>query len=492
MFRRFSKQNLFSKFLVASLCAASLNGFSPITSQVYSQDDKKAAEATEAADDELTPAKIMPMMRAGKADEVMQKLDAMLADAPLDSKLLSMELQVASMMMSTKPAVGSERMARLVDKLQAVEDPDASVVNMYVSAILNYSGFIGRTKPEDGLKMIGDAESKIAGKKSPAESNLAMAKARLLVQLERMDEARDALEASYVATRERAAEERYLVNNLVNIAINYDQMLGDKFADDAKAKMTDVEDLVREKLQGESVDQADVQALLSLKMSASSKLMYSDPTASKEVLEQLKDDLTKIEEKLPENQQMAVTRNLAMIDQRIEMVESSIRREQLIGTAAPELDAESFVGMDATTLRDLKGKVVLIDFWAVWCGPCIATFPHLQHLHDTYSDKGLVILGLTKPYSYKWNEEIKRAEKVEGVTAEEELEMLKTFREHHKLKHGFVVTPKDSKYSKAFEVTGIPQAALIDKDGIIRLIKVGSGDANSKAIEEMIKTLLDL
>ena len=86
--------------------------------------------------------------------------------------------------------------------------------------------------------------------------------------------------------------------------------------------------------------------------------------------------------------------------------------------------------------KDLKGKVVLIDFWAIWHGPCIATFPHLREWREKYSDKGLVIIGLTRKYNYEWNADTGRASKIQGEnTVEQEHEMLAHFAKHHQLKH---------------------------------------------------------
>jgi thiol-disulfide isomerase/thioredoxin len=88
--------------------------------------------------------------------------------------------------------------------------------------------------------------------------------------------------------------------------------------------------------------------------------------------------------------------------------------------------------------KDLKGKVVLIDFWAIWHGPCIATFPHLREWREKYSDKGLVIIGLTRKYNYEWNADTGRASKIQGEnTVEQEHEMLAHFAKHHQLKHVF-------------------------------------------------------
>ena len=167
-------------------------------------------------------------------------------------------------------------------------------------------------------------------------------------------------------------------------------------------------------------------------------------------------------------------------------------RERLIGTVAPEFEPQSFVEMDETSLAKLKGKVVLLDFWAVWCGPCIATFPHLRDWHDAYSEKGFVILGMTTDQGYTWDEEKSRAVSIVGreVSHEQELEMLVSFRKHYELRHGFVLTPKGSEYNKQLAVSGIPQAVLLDKQGVIRMIKVGSGPKNALVLEEAIKMLL--
>jgi len=220
-----------------------------------------------------------------------------------------------------------------------------------------------------------------------------------------------------------------------------------------------------------------------------SSLMRDNPAQADSVLQQTKAMLEQAKEKQP-NPTVAerALQSLASLEPRIA---AAMKQLAMIGGAAPALDAMAWANGEAGTLGDLQGKVVLLDFWAVWCGPCIATFPHLREWHDQYSSQGLVIVGVTRQYNYAWDDETKRASKAEGeVALDDELKMLEKFIAQHELRHPTLVTPAGSTMQTDYGVTGIPHAVLIDKQGRVRMIKVGSGQANADALHQMIETLL--
>jgi thiol-disulfide isomerase/thioredoxin len=220
-----------------------------------------------------------------------------------------------------------------------------------------------------------------------------------------------------------------------------------------------------------------------------------EPAQAEAQLNQAKECLKKLKEAATEK---AAQTLMDSLDKSFASIERAIEHGRelatLIGKPAPQLDAVTWANGSALNSDDLKGKVVLLDFWAIWCGPCIKTFPHLREWQEKYADKGLVIIGLTRYYNYVWNEADKRprrGKENEDVSHEDELEMLARFAEFHRLKHRFAIQTEDHSVADDYFVKGIPQAVVIDRQGIVRLVRVGSGSKNAQALGDMIEKLVN-
>ena len=163
---------------------------------------------------------------------------------------------------------------------------------------------------------------------------------------------------------------------------------------------------------------------------------------------------------------------------------------ELVGKDAAPLTIDTWVNGSPLTAADLQGKVVLLDFWAVWCGPCINTFPHLREWQEKYGDKGLVIIGLTRYYDWKWDDEAGYAAKAADVAPDDEQEMLKKFAAYYHLKHRFGIQQEGDTLDEHYGVSGIPQVVVLDKEGKVRMIRVGSGKQNAQDIDNLLAELL--
>ncbi|HKC64626.1 MAG TPA: TlpA disulfide reductase family protein [Pyrinomonadaceae bacterium] len=162
-----------------------------------------------------------------------------------------------------------------------------------------------------------------------------------------------------------------------------------------------------------------------------------------------------------------------------------LQRKQMFlhlqGEAAPEITIAKWIEQSPVKLSDLRGHVVLLDFWATWCGPCRMAFPHLREWNEKYKDKGLVILGITKYYGHGEGRE---------MTPPEELSYLERFKKENNLTYGIAVANSDDNH-RNYSVMAIPTAVLIDRQGVVRLVTTGSGGGNEVEISAAIEKLLN-
>jgi thiol-disulfide isomerase/thioredoxin len=247
--------------------------------------------------------------------------------------------------------------------------------------------------------------------------------------------------------------------------------------------------LLSDQFRKNSTDERVIAAFINSSQQAIRGLLSTNPDEAGRRLTAFKEIVESIDAKAIDLKRH-IDRAKQSISQLERMIEAESKRLALIGKPAIPLDVQAWVNGEPLAAGDLAGKVVLIDFWAVWCGPCIATFPHLRDWNTNYGPRGLVVIGATRYYEYDWDDDGKKIKAEKGLSPELEQAALVRFGAHHELKHRFAVVPKGSDFQTAYGVTGIPQVVLIDRSGTVRMIRVGSGDKNAHDLEAMIKKLL--
>ena len=136
---------------------------------------------------------------------------------------------------------------------------------------------------------------------------------------------------------------------------------------------------------------------------------------------------------------------------------------------APALALKTLAG-EAMTWESLRGRVVLVDFWATWCAPCKKSMPELQALQEKYGARGLTVLGVSID---------------EGGPAK-----VKKYVEGKKFTYPIAVDAGQSPLWEAFRVKAVPAAFLVDGEG--RIVAQWTGRAPTGAeveakVEEMLK-----
>ena len=148
-------------------------------------------------------------------------------------------------------------------------------------------------------------------------------------------------------------------------------------------------------------------------------------------------------------------------------------KSKMISEDAPQFALKNMRG-ESIALKDLKGKVVILDFWATWCGPCKASFPGMQKVVTKYKDDENVEFLFIDTFERGKN----REKDVEGFISKNNYTFNVIYDTQKENSRDFEVAEK-------YEVDGIPTKVIIGSDGKIRLKSVGYGGSTAKLIEEM-------
>lgn len=166
---------------------------------------------------------------------------------------------------------------------------------------------------------------------------------------------------------------------------------------------------------------------------------------------------------------VAMARGESVARERVKLV------EEMVKEPAKDFTLEKLDGTQVS-LSDKEGKVVVLEFWSTWCGPCISAFPYFQRVVDHFEDNPDVIFLAVNT----WQSE-------EG---DERIEVIRNFLEEND--YTFTVILDDNRVVREYDVDGIPTRFTIDREGNIRFIDRGfKGPGMEQDMKLQIELLLD-
>ena len=139
----------------------------------------------------------------------------------------------------------------------------------------------------------------------------------------------------------------------------------------------------------------------------------------------------------------------------------------LTGTVAPNFTLQSLDG-EPITLNDLKGKVILLNFWATWCHPCIEEMASIERIYRKYQDKGFIVLGI---------DIMEKPEKVKKYVMENNI----TFP---------ILLDTKGEVKRKYRVSGIPSTYLVNKAGMLIAKVLGEREWDNDTVCSILDELI--
>ncbi len=143
-----------------------------------------------------------------------------------------------------------------------------------------------------------------------------------------------------------------------------------------------------------------------------------------------------------------------------------------VGSQAPGFNAVDMARTDGSlkTLSDYRGKVILLNIWATWCGPCRKEMPSIEAVHRDYAGRGLAVVAVS-------------------VDAEGMEDAIRHFTDEYNLTFD-ILYDATGLFRAVYRYTGVPETYIIDRNGTIRRKWIGEDDWNSAANRRFIEQLL--
>jgi peroxiredoxin len=142
-----------------------------------------------------------------------------------------------------------------------------------------------------------------------------------------------------------------------------------------------------------------------------------------------------------------------------------------VGSDAPQFTAQT---LDATparrTLDDYRGKVVVLNVWATWCGPCRVEMPSIEALHREFGSQGLEVVAVS----------------IDEANAEE---AIREFVKEYGLTFDVLYDPTH-RIERSYQTSGVPETFVIGRDGVIRKRVIGATRWDAEPVRALVRELL--